>query len=210
VLDVLAESLRRPSPWKVADIGAGTGIFTKRLLERGHQVFAVEPNAAMREAAEQQLGGHRGFRSLNGCAESTGLPDASVDLVTAAQAFHWFDPAAARGEFQRILKPGCVEALLTKFGTDYKEVGQRNHPTDTELSRFFGRSDYERRVLPNAQTLDLAGLRGRVLSASYMPKTPGPVFEAMMADLERLFAMHQAGGVVTLEYETEIYLGPLA
>src|SRR5262249_32515602 len=113
-------------------------------LRHGHTVFGVEPNAEMRRAAEQHLHSFPAFRSIDGRAEQTTLSAASVDLVAAAQAFHWFEPHLARGEFLRILRPpGWValiwndrrtespfeqayEQLLRQFGTDYDQVIHRN------------------------------------------------------------------------------------
>jgi len=128
----------------VADVGAGTGLATAPLLTRGLAVVAVEPNAEMRAVAERRLGGVPGFSSVTGSAEATGLADSSVDLVLAAQAFHWFAPAPTRAEWRRILRPpGNValvwnarraggtpfateyEELLLRHGTDYREIGHR-------------------------------------------------------------------------------------
>ena len=78
-------------PATVADIGSGTGILTRQLLNSGYELYAVEPNEAMRREAERTLSGHPGFRSMDGTAEATTLADRSVDLITCAQAFHWFD-----------------------------------------------------------------------------------------------------------------------
>src|SRR6185503_1231931 len=89
----------------VADIGSGTGILTELLLETGATVFAVEPNKEMRAAAERLLSDYGRFRSVDGTAEATTLPDASVDLITASQAFHWFDIQKARRELARVLRP---------------------------------------------------------------------------------------------------------
>ena len=69
----------------IADIGSGTGISSELFLKNGNRVFGVEPNQPMREAAESRLAGYDAFISINGTAEATTLPDASVDLVTAGQ-----------------------------------------------------------------------------------------------------------------------------
>src|SRR5690242_5800481 len=90
--------------WVVADVGAGTGISSKLFLDAGCEVVAVEPNPDMREAAVAWLGGSPRFRAVDGAAEATGLPAASVDMVVCAQAFHWFDVEGARREFRRVLK----------------------------------------------------------------------------------------------------------
>lgn len=129
----------------VADIGSGTGISSELFLDHGNFVYGVEPNEAMREAGEEYLSTHKNFRSVNGTAEATTLPDHSVDYIVAGQAFHWFDPEGAEKEFKRILKTGGwiiilwndrefdttpflrdYERLLLEFGTDYVEVNHRN------------------------------------------------------------------------------------
>src|SRR5689334_8295300 len=100
--DFLENDLHLRSPMTVADIGSGTGISTNPLLERGHIVHAIEPNQPMREAAEKLLAHHPNFHSVDGTAESTALSNDAIDLILAAQAFHWFDKQKARAEFTRI------------------------------------------------------------------------------------------------------------
>ena len=131
----------------VADIASGTGILTRMLLENGNRVFGVEPNPEMRRAGEQFLTRYPGFTSVAGSAEATMLDDHSVDIITAAQAAHWFERERARREFVRILVPGGwtvllwnerdtdatpflreYEQLLLTYGTDYKEV-RHEHTT---------------------------------------------------------------------------------
>jgi len=209
----------------VADVGAGTGIFSRLLLEAGARVFAVEPNDAMRAAAEAQLGGNAAFLSSAGTAEATGLPAGGVALVTCAQAFHWFEPARARAEFRRILAPGGACALLwntsvrggafaegyeeikARFGTDFKEIRHEELEAGGRMAAFYGPAGYEKRLFPNAQALDRDGLRGRLLSSSYAPKAGHPNHAPMLAALDALFARCQAGGRVAMEYQTEVYLG---
>src|SRR5438445_9767149 len=101
-----------PSKTRVVDVGSGTGISADLFLREGYAVVGVEPNAAMRIAAEQLLASSARFQSIEGSAEATTLSDASVDLVVAAQAFHWFDRIAAGLEMQRILAPGGAVALV--------------------------------------------------------------------------------------------------
>ena len=96
----------------VADVGAGPGVLARNFLENRNTVYCVEPNEAMRAAAEELLAEYPGFRSVNGSSEDTTLADASVDVITAAQAFHWFRPEPTRDEFRRILKPGGYAALI--------------------------------------------------------------------------------------------------
>jgi SAM-dependent methyltransferase len=215
--------LRRGSV--VADVGYGTGNFFEPLLERGCAGFGVEPNEAMRREAERALAPrYPSFHSVAGTAEATTLPERSVDLVVAAQAFHWFDPAKAAAECRRILRPGAraamvwnkretdtspflrdYEALLNEFGTDYAAVRHDRNETD-RLAQFFARG-YERVTFPNAQHLDLAGLRGRLLSSSYTPAAGAPRRAPMRAALDAVFDRHQRDGTVSIDYETELYLG---
>jgi SAM-dependent methyltransferase len=208
----------------VADVGSGTGILAALLLREGCRVFAVEPNAAMRAAAEAALGGDPNFTSITGTAEETTLPDACVDFAAAAQAFHWFDAEKARGEFRRILKPGGravvvwnsrrtdstpflrdYEQLLRRFGTDYAQVAA-TYGDEGSLRKFFA-AGYGRERFDNFQLFDFDGLRGRLLSASYVPLAGHPAHGPMLAELRRLFDAHQRGGRVRVEYDTDVYYG---
>jgi SAM-dependent methyltransferase len=226
VIDFLTRSAGLGPEVTVADIGSGTGIFTALLLDTGARVFGIEPNAAMREAAQLALGGRPNFASLGGSAEETGLPGRVVTLATCAQAFHWFDVPRARREFMRILVPNGMAALVwntagrtdTPFAAGYERIkaglAGDFHPVRHEAigkagrcDAFFGAGCWERRTFPNAQHLDLPGLRGRLLSSSYAPKEGGPGHAAMIGALDDLFRRTAAGGLVTMEYETEVYLG---
>lgn len=211
---------------RIADIGGGTGLSSAPWLARGFPVVAVEPSPAMRAAAIAALGGHPGFSALDGRAEATGLEPASVDLVFAAQAFHWFDPAAARAELRRILRaPAWValvwnarradgtaflrayEELLLEFGTDYLEVGHRG--VDRErLAAFFG-GEFETLRFDNFQELDEPGLRARLLSSSYVPAQGQPRHDEMLGELTGIFRDHARDGRVRLEYDVDLYLGTL-
>ena len=224
VLPFLCQTLGLTPRWTVADLGSGTGISCEPFLKNGNVVFGVEPNRDMREAAERLLHSHPNFRSIDGTAEGTGLPDHSIDLATAMQAFHWFDAAATSRELGRILKPaGWVvlvwndrkfdspfladyEALLNEFGTDYGQV-RHDNVTEDRLRSFFGPAGYEKHVLPNEQRFDYAGLEGRLLSSSYVPAPDEPRHAGMIAALRRLFDRHQREGEVRIDYDTRIYYG---
>jgi ubiquinone/menaquinone biosynthesis C-methylase UbiE len=80
----------------VADVGSGTGILARLLLDNGNRVIMIEPNDELRRVGERLLSGYGWLESLAGTAEATKLPESSVDLITAGQAIHWFDPVAAR------------------------------------------------------------------------------------------------------------------
>lgn len=224
VLDVLRAETGLAPAHTIADVGSGTGISAKLFLDAGHPVYAVEPNAEMRAAAEAMLGGDARFHSVSGSAEATTLPDASVDYVVAAQAFHWFDPAAVGAEWRRILRPGgwmvllwntrqtdstpflrAYEALLHEHGTDYASVNHEN-VTDESLRVALGEG-YARRAVPSAQVFDYEGLKGRLLSSSYAPNVDHPGHAPMLQALRRIFDDHQQDGRVRFEYDTEIYFG---
>ena len=212
----------------VADVGSGTGFLSDPFLRNGNRVFGVEPNAAMREAAERLLASYPAFQSVAGSAEATGLPEGSIDFITAGQAFHWFDPAAARREFRRILTPGGwvvlvwndrrseatpflrgYEALLQRFGTDYGKVSQKNVAPST-LRAFYGPGGYEEERLENAQRFDLEGLEGRLLSSSYAPEPGHPDHLPMLRALRGLFEARAEEGRVTFLYDTRVLMGHLS
>lgn len=211
----------------VADVGSGTGILSELLLKNGNTVIGVEPNQAMRVAAENLLRDYSKFQSVNGAAEATTLPAASVNLITAGQAFHWFDAAAARKEFVRILKPeGFValiwndrsldateflrdyETLLRKYGTDYAKV-QEFDPR-AQITQFFAPLEFKYKEFPNRQEFGFEGFKGRVLSASYTPEPGNPNFEPMLKALQRLFDSHERNGMVAFDYETRVFYGRLS
>ncbi|MGC1729329.1 MAG: class I SAM-dependent methyltransferase [Steroidobacteraceae bacterium] len=210
----------------VADVGSGTGILTELLLDSGAQVAAVEPNAAMRTAAEAALGARPRFRSVDGSAEATTLAAASVDLWVAGQAFHWFDIERAHLEAIRILRRGGWAALLwnerpteaTAFLADYETL-LLSHSADyarvtasradpVSMRRFLGES-MEGATFPNQQILDFAGLKGRLMSSSYAPEPGHPQHEPMIAGLREVFYRHQHDGRVVFPYRTLVFFAQL-
>ncbi len=226
VINLLANECGLTHDSVVADIGSGTGILSELLLKNGNKVFGVEPNGQMRASGQMLLQKYPKFLSIDGSAEATTLPQNSVDLITAGQAFHWFEWEKARAGFERILKPGgfvaliwndrrldstsflrAYEELLLKFGTDYSRVKDL---TATEpIFRFFAPGDFQLNSFPNSQQFDFVGLQGRVLSASYTPEPGHPDFMPMITRLHELFETHQRDGKVAFDYDTKIYYGQL-
>ncbi len=227
LLDRLLETTGLGAGAVVADVGAGSGIFTRQLLARGLRVFAVEPNADMRAAAEAALGGEPGFTSVAARAESTTLADASVALVTAAQAFHWFANDAARTEFGRILEAGgrlaliwnrrdltqslqkAYEELLRRHAADYAASNHMRLDAG-DLGGFFAAGRMDEFRFPNRHRLDFAGVVGRLSSASYCPPEDGPDYRDLVAGIERLFADHADGETIEFAYDTRLYVGDIA
>lgn len=210
----------------IADIGSGTGISTELFLKNGNTVYAIEPNEQMREAAERLLMNYSNFISVNGKAEETTLQKNSIDLITAGQAFHWFDIPKAKVEFKHLLtKDGYVcllwnerklnatpfltayEGLLDKYGTDYKSVRHEN-TDDRKLTEFFD-NGYKTKTFPNRQVFDFDGLKGRLLSSSYAPNENDTNYKPMIEELEKIFETQQQNGKVLFEYDTNIYTGKL-
>jgi SAM-dependent methyltransferase len=227
VLEVLRTWRQLRPEHVIADIGSGTGLLSKLFLDRGNRVFGVEPNAEMRVAGEGCLKAYQKFSSVAGSAEATTLPSDSVDFVVAGQAFHWFDPIAARREFQRILRTdGRVvilwnerlgdsspflcdyEALLRRFGIDYARISE-SYPRPEQMLEFFGENEFTSDSLPQSQEFDFAGLSGRLRSSSYAPTPEHAKFAPMMEELQRIFAAHQKNHIVFMEYRTRIYSGKL-
>lgn len=225
-LTLLCERCGLAAGAPVADLGSGSGILTAQLLEAGARVWAVEPNREMREAAERGLGGRDGFTSVVGTAEETTLAANSVVLVTAAQAFHWFDPARARAEALRIVRPGGsaallwnetpretppfmadYEALLRRYAPEYEQVRRRRACRPT-LQTFFG-GNPERATFIHRQEFDFEGLKGRALSSSYVPEPGESAHEPFVCGLREVFERHQHGGRVTFPYETLVYFARL-
>ena len=223
VFDALVTRLGADLPRVAADVGSGTGIFSRGLLARGFEVYAVEPNPEMRAEAARALAAEPRFHSGSGRAEATELPDASVALVVAAQAFHWFDAGRCRSEWRRVLLPRGLVGLVwnqrrlgSPFMAAYEAVMQRLEEYDrvsrwqraeAPIVELFGQGQFETLEVPNQQRFDWEGLRGRVLSSSYVPAAGQPGHEQLMLDLRRCFDAHARSGSVQFDYVTRVHIG---
>lgn len=229
IIDVLRNNCGLTKTAVIADIGSGTGILAQMLCDYAQHVIGVEPNEAMRAASQDLLADKANFLAVNGSAENTGLPATSVDLITSAQAFHWFDQGEARHEFMRILKPSgftaliwndrrmtgsrfaeAYEQLLVDFGVDYQEVQSRGRASGENLERFFGHSEIKRATIPNVQRLDREGFIARATSASYMPNESHAQHGAMLEAARRIFEENRSGDHVVMEYDTRIYYAQMS
>jgi len=214
-------------PIAVADLGAGTGIGSRLLAQAGARIIAVEPNAAMRALAAQPPQ----ITAIAGTAEAIPLPDNSVDLVAAFQAFHWFDFDRSLQECRRILKPGGRLALVWSFwaGGDratrdysrlvlasaprpYSIFGPRRPPLDALRYQLFwqgwhlpGFANLRRQTFTSHQVLDRAGLLGLARSQGFTPLAgeAGDRLAAQVADFHRQFRDER--DQVTLHYQTLLY-----
>jgi SAM-dependent methyltransferase len=218
---------------KVADIGSGTGFLSEMVLQNGNEVFAVEPNDAMRGAAEKTLANFPKFHSVSASAEATALADASIDLIVAGQAFHWFDRPQAKVEFRRILRPpGWValvwnertnsapdnpfaaeyDAVIREFAIDWTKI-RHEHLTNTdpkELREFFTPATMYAREFDNPQTLDEQGVLARALSSSYLPLPGQPGCEEMLNRLKEIVRRCGKDGKVVQPYAAKVYYGRFA
>jgi len=201
------------APCDVVDLGAGTGKLTRSLVALGHRVTAIEPLPEMLELLPAAAPG--AFAVL-GSAEIIPLPDASADVVTAAQAFHWFDLPEALPEIARVLRPDgrlalawnkrddrepWVAELSKTIGSETVESGDVETPI--EASGLFG--PVETATFEWAQSLDRALLGDLVLSRSYCAIKPPETRDKILADVERLFDEHASGGALELPYVTVCY-----
>ena len=222
-LDYLTETCRLDASSTVADVGAGTGILTGQLLSRGLAVIAVEPNGDMRKAAHARLGDVPKLKLLSGTAEHTGIGADSVDAVTAAQAFHWFDPDAFLQECRRILKPGGMISLVWNNRAPDSAVSRECHEICTKYSPSFrgfsgGESQQNAttaffphgcdiQTFQNDLTYSREAFIGRYLSTSYAPKPQDTAYLSYTRELGALFDRCNSGGLLSIPNVTISYTG---
>lgn len=205
-----------------ADIGSGTGIFTRQLLDCGYKVFAVEPNDDMRSKAEEKLSVDDKFVSVCGSDGDTKLSDNSVDFVTAAQAFHWFDADAFKAECRRILRPNgkiiivynsrnesadCTKALAAlrrKYNSDFH--GFSNGMSEGRCIDFFG-GDCNIYRADNTQRYTRREYIDRVLSSSYSLKKDDDRFSMYMNEINNIFDAYSKDGIISVPTDTVAYIG---
>lgn len=217
-VDAVLDGLGLPSGLLAADVGAGTGISARLLADRGCRVIAIEPNRAMRDAAEP----HQRVEWRDGSAEDLGLHGESIDLVIAAQAFHWFRPTSALAEFARVLRPGGRLALVWNlrdnrdaftagytaalFRTAIDDAVEKDLQTDSLAACALYQTALRLEFEGVPQSFTAEGLLGRALSSSYVPRS-GPAHATLISDLNALHAAHaDTQGRVQLRYRTEVWL----
>ena len=207
-----------------ADIGSGTGIFSEHLLHNGYLVYAIEPNADMRKKAEEKLSEHKCFTSVDGADVNTTLPDKSVDYISVAQAFHWFDVEAFRKECKRILKThgkviivynsrddqaACTKALADlrrKYHSGFQ--GFSNGISDEKCRAFFDGGCKIFRT-DNSQIYDRQGYVDRALSSSYSLRESDDGFADYLKAINKIFDTFAVNGKLTVPSFTVAYIGNL-
>lgn len=214
----------------VADVGAGTGIFTRALVDSGYDVIAVEPNPPMRAAALTTLAG-TSARVVDGSGEATGLPSGSIELVTIAQALHWLDLERARAELARILVPGgkvaviynsrrtdaggfsqAIEAAFARYAPAREGVGHLGSARTEKIETFFrgAPSPIRHAAFDHVQRLDWNGVLGWLNSISYLPLPEAPARRELESTLRTAFVdAASADGTVEIAYVATVDLGEL-
>lgn len=225
--DYLVSELHINKDQVIADMGSGTGLLAQLLVRLGARVFGVEPNDDMRAEGEKNLAGFNNFVSVAGCAEHSGLKDASIDIITAGNAFHWFDLDKARREFQRILKP---QGRVILVRSDWKEFpAQRMKEYDRIIQKYcigrggivsdpvlekaaikkFFRSFTSKVLGESSVQYSLEELKGRFLSTSFSPKPGHPQHEACMHEIEQLFRKFAQDGRFSFGVLTTVVNGTI-
>lgn len=213
--------------YAVGDIGAGTGIFSGMLAEYVEKVFAVEPNGDMREQGERLFGNNRKIVFVDASAEHTALEDGSVDVVTAAQAFHWFDPDGFKTECGRILSPKSERYVVLVWNdrdtendmiSANFEVNRRFCPAfkgssngadiDGGVSRFFD-GVFEKLTFENGMKYNEDEFILRNLSSSYAPKPTDTAYLPYTDALKNVFARFEKDNAVIYPYITKCYVGKI-
>ena len=209
----------------VVDLGAGTGILTKHLVGAAGQVYAVEPNAEMRRVAMRVLGVSPSCVIVGERAEATGLPDSCADLVTVAQAIHWFDPESACAEIMRILKPSGWLAVLRNYGADERLNGAigdvyteengcdpeiiTNRPAWKPMAFYFGGDHFQQITFSYVEKMTRERFVGALLTASYAPDEDSPFYNRFAAAARKVFDHFSRDGVLDNLVRTELYLGQI-
>ena len=213
---------------KVADIGSGTGISSELFLKAGNAVVGIEPNGPMREASLQLLKPfYPDFEAVDGTAEASGLSDAQFHWLVAAQAFHWFDHQHTLPELQRIALEDAYlmilwnerlentpflqayEQLIIRHATDYRTVDHRK-VLPASLAFFFEGQRFESHLFDNVQIFDFEGLKGRLMSSSYVPPEGSEAADKMLEELAELFDQFEVEGQVEIHYDTILHIGKLS
>lgn len=210
----------------IADIGSGTGKFSRQLLDRGSLVYCVEPNEDMRLTAEKELKAYSNFHSVKGTADNTGLEDKSVDFITVAQAFHWFNVDIFKKECKRILRSDgkvvliwnvrdmsaplnqeCYE-LYKKYCEKFVGFSGGMECNDDRIKRFFDKG-YERIEFDNPLYYDRDKFINRCLSGSYSLKSTDAGYDEYLQSFNKLFDKYSVNGTLCMANKSVAYIGEI-
>jgi len=225
IINLLENKIEFDEAKDIADVGCGTGRLSRLFLTNANLVFGVEPNEEMRLMSEKLLSKFINFISIEGTAEVTKLATSSVDIISVGQAFHWFDLKKTKKEFKRVLRKDghvvivwnertnnsqvmkAVNKILKSLNQEHEEA-EKNLVDKNLLNTFYGVEKVGSSTIPNYQMLDLAGLKGRIQSISYVPES-GKENKKIMDEIKDVFEKYNNGGLVKIEYTTRIFYGKL-
>ena len=210
----------------IADVGSGTGKFAKHLLDKGSEVYCVEPNSDMRDVAENELCEYQNFHSVMGDAENTTLKNDSIDYITTAQAFHWFDVSKFKQECSRIIKSGGAVFLIWNVRSNsdllnrelfqiYSTYCPNFHgfsggieKDDQRIKEFFN-GNYDYVSFDNPLLFDRERFVTRSLSSSYSLKEGDSEYAKYIEALNKLFDKYQNNGIVSVANQSVAYFGTI-
>ena len=209
----------------VADIGSGTGKFSALCVDRVKRLYAVEPNAQMRQAAEELLSGKVNYNAIAAVAEQTTLEDASVDIIIAAESYHWFDNDATKAEFRRILRPGGYVFLLwNRFGGDpfddekeqirtiYRQkrgVQASGLSYEERAENLFGKGGFQKIEFDNSILQSRDEFCGGMASTSYAPEKGSEDYEKFQKKTRAVFDKYASNGILKTTVATVCFWGQL-
>ena len=228
IIQFLRDHNALPEGAVVADIGAGTGMLAEIFLESGHRVLAVEPNAEMLQACRELAARYASLQLVQAQAESTTLPDASIDLIAVGRAMHWFDWPRAHQEFARILRPtGWVlvatnghrdsaapvsdelSAIFRKWRADSAEADTRRNFSE-RLRGLLDASTWHRTTVYHSMIMDFPTLLGYAESLSAIPRPGERGYDGMVAELRTIFDRYSRDGVLETLIACQLFLGQLS
>jgi ubiquinone/menaquinone biosynthesis C-methylase UbiE len=225
VLPLLREWCGLMPEWRVADVGAGTGMAGDLFRANGNPVIAIEPNAEMRAACASLHEEEELFTVVDGSAEKTGLQDASMEMIAVGRALHWFNVDAALREFRRILKPKGWVAILAcgraedgrEENLEFKKLMQTHTNRDLyldsllavyrQLETLFTGGPFFHAEPAGEMHFDWEQLRGMTLSLSHAPMPGSAAFPAFEAELRGYFDRYEQNGRITMTTRTWVSAG---
>jgi ubiquinone/menaquinone biosynthesis C-methylase UbiE len=182
-----------------ADIGAGTGKLTVKLAEREYSVLAIEPNTDMRKQLAITLAPYSNVKIIDGTAETTTLPDHSVDIITIAHALHWFDLDAFRIECRRIVKPGGLVIAIYNLTPGGEMIRVSIKTTDAFFSN---PTTWE---FPNPMQYTRENWLAYIASQDEYPLPNDPGYDAHIAKINAEFDRNSEDGLLNIDRITKIY-----
>lgn len=219
VIDIIIDSMNNKNEI-IADIACGTGIFTKQLYDRKCNVIGIEPNKEMFEKACKNLDG---VKLINATAEETTLENNSIDIITVAQALHWFNLDEFIKEARRILKTGGRVAVIYNSIDDSKEIiieykdiyirnckDYNNHNRNyNELFDKLFDGNYILKVSQNNQKYTYDEFMGYTFSMSYSLKQDDENYDTFIKELTDLFNKYSKDGIIELPMNSKLAFGIL-